>query len=72
MTTGDVVDTMGYNILEPMYCKTVRYVMTLILYLGKNMKFMVTLTIYSIPLNKILRIIYIYGYLDQPMVKKIL
>ena len=50
----------------------VRYVMTIILALGRNMKWIMTLTLCMMPMNKILYIIYIYGSLNQPMDKKIL
>ena len=50
----------------------VRYVVTLILAMGRNMKFITTLTLFLIALKKILDIIYIYGYLNQPMAQNIL
>ena len=50
----------------------VRHVMTLILDVGRNIKWMVTIDLYMIPLKKILYINYTYGYLKQPVSKKIL
>ena len=49
-----------------------RYVMTLILAVGRNMKWMMTLNLYLMPLKKILEINYKYGSLKQPMAKNIL
>ena len=46
--------------------KMVRYVMTLILAVGGNMKLMMTLNICLMPLKKILDINYKYGSLKQP------
>ena len=50
----------------------VRYVMTMILVVVRNIKFMMTLNIFMIPLNKILEINYTYGSLKQPTKKYIL
>ena len=50
----------------------VRYVMTLILAVVRNMKFMMTLNLCLIPLKKILEINYTYGSLKQPTKKDIL
>ena len=46
--------------------------MTLILDVGRSMKWMMTLNLCLIPLKKILEINYTYGYLTQPMAKEIL
>ena len=46
------VDTMGAYIMEAIGEKMVRYVMTLILDLGSNMKWMMKLTLCMIPLKK--------------------
>ena len=46
------VDTMGDFIMEAIGEKMVRYVMTLILDLGSNMKWMMKLTLCMIPLKK--------------------
>ena len=48
----------------------VRYVMTLILDMGRNMKLIMTLNLCLIPLEKILEINYTYVSLKQPMAKK--
>ena len=50
----------------------VRYVMTLIIAVGRNMKLMMTLDLCMIPLKKILDINYSYGSLKQPTEKNIL
>ena len=47
----------------------VRYVITLIVSVWRNMKLMITLNLCMIPLNKILEIKYTYGSLKQPMEK---
>ena len=43
--------------------------MTLIVSVCRNMKFMITLNLYMIPLNKLLEINYTYCSLKQPMEK---
>ena len=43
----------------------VRYVMTLILAVGRNMKLVITLNLCLISFNKVLEINYTYGYLKQ-------
>ena len=50
----------------------VRYVIPLIVYVCRNMKLMITLNLYMIPLNKILDINYKYCSLKQPMETNIL
>ena len=45
------VGTMGDDILEAMELKMVRYVMTLILAVGSNMRWNMTLIIYMMPLE---------------------
>ena len=65
----DMVDTMGYDMLEVMGWKMVRYVMTLILDLGRNMKWMMTINICIVPLKKIIEINYKCEYIKRPMVK---
>ena len=50
----------------------VRYVMTLILSVCRNMKLMITINLCMTPLHKILEINYTYGYLKQPMEKNFL
>ena len=52
--------------------KMVRCMMTLIIAVGGSMKQMMTLILCLIPLNKILEVNHIYGYLAQPMTKEIL
>ena len=52
--------------------KMVRYVMTLILAVGRNMKLMMKLNLCLITLKEILDINYTYGYLEQPTEKNIL
>ena len=52
--------------------KKVRYVMTLIIYVCRNMKLMITIILCMTPLHKILEINYTYGYLKQQMEKNIL
>ena len=49
--------------------KMVRYAMTLILAVGRNMKLMMTLNLCLIPLKKILDINYTYGFMKQPTEK---
>ena len=49
--------------------KMVRYVMTLILAVGRNMKLMMTINLCIMPLNKIIDIKYTYGSLKQPTEK---
>ena len=61
MEDGDVVYNMGDDIMEEMEKKKVRYVMTIIIALGRNMKWITTLTLCTIPLNKIL---YVKIYMD--------
>ena len=46
--------------------------MTLILAYGRNMKWVMALTLYLVTLNNILEIIYIYGSLNQLIEKNIL
>ena len=53
MSDEDVVDTMGVDIMEAMEQKKLIHVMTLILAVGRNMKWMTTLTHYLMTLNKI-------------------
>ena len=50
----------------------VRYVMTMILAVGRKMKWVMTLNICMMPLNKILEINYTHGSLKQPTEKNIL
>ena len=50
----------------------VRYVMTLTLAVGSDIKWMMNLNLCMIPLRKILEINYTDGSLKQPMAKKIL
>ena len=45
--------------------KMVRYVMTMILDVGRNMKLMMQINLCMIPLKKKLEISYTYGYLKQ-------
>ena len=52
--------------------KMLRYVMTLILDVGSNMKLIMSLNLCLILLNKILDIKYTYGSLKQPTGKYIL
>ena len=52
--------------------KMVRYVMTLILAVGRNMKFIMTLNLCLIPLKEIPEINYAYGSRKQPTEKYIL
>ena len=49
--------------------KMVRYVMTLILDMGRNMKLMMTLNLCMITLKKILDINYKYGSMKKPTEK---
>ena len=49
----------------------VRCVMTLIIYVRRNMKWMMTLTFCMFPFIKILRIKYTYGYMNQLMAQNI-
>ena len=49
--------------------KMVRYVMTLILSVGSNIKLMMTLNLCMMSLKKILEINYTYGSLKQPTEK---
>ena len=52
--------------------KMVRYVMTMILAMVRNMKVMMKLNLCMTPLKKVLDINYTYGYLKQPTKKDIL
>ena len=52
--------------------KMVRYVMNLILDLGSNMKYIMTLTLCMMPFKKKLEIIYVCGSLNQPMEQNML
>ena len=52
--------------------KMVRSVMTLILAVGRNMKWTMTLNLCMMFLNKTAEIKYTYGSLNQPMAQKIL
>ena len=52
ITDEDVVSNMGDYMLEAMVPKMVRYVMTIILAVGGNMKLMMTLTLCLMPLQK--------------------
>ena len=56
----EVVHTMGDDMLETMKLKMVRYVMTLILAVGRSMKLMMTLNLCMIPLKRISDINYIW------------
>ena len=49
--------------------KMLRYVMTLILSMGRNMKLVMTLNLCMMPLKKILEINYTYGSLKKPTEK---
>ena len=60
--TDNVVDER----LEAMELEMVRYVMTLILAVGRNMKLTMTLNLCMMPLNKIAEIKYTYGSLNHP------
>ena len=55
--------------LEVMGLKMAIYVMTLILAVGRNMKWMMKLNLCLIPSDKILEINYTCGYLKQPTKK---
>ena len=59
-TDEDVVNNMGDDMLEAMVPKMVRYVMTIILAVGGNMKLMMTLTLCLMPLQKNRDYIFIY------------
>ena len=50
----------------------VRSTMTLIIVVGSNIKYMMTLTLYLMQLKKIVEIKYAYDFLNQPMAQKIL
>ena len=63
---------MGDDMMDELELKMVRYVITLIIYLCRKMKWMITLNLCMITLNKILEINYKYGSLKQPMEKYIL
>ena len=52
--------------------KMVTSVMTLVLDLGSNIKLVMTLTLYLIPLNKIVKIKYTYDSLNQPLAQNTL
>ena len=60
---------MRDDMLDEMESKMVIYVMTLILAVGRNIKFMMTLNLCIIPLNKILEVNYSYGSMKQPTEK---
>ena len=72
MPDEDVVYTTGYDMLDSMELKMLIYVVTLIISVGGNMKWMMTLTLFLMPLNKILKIKYIYVSMNQPMAQNIL
>ena len=52
--------------------KMVRYVMNLILAVGRNMEWMAILNMCMMPMKKIIDINYKHGYLKQPMSKNIM
>ena len=52
--------------------RNVRYAMNMILYVESNLKWVMTLNLYMITLNKILEINYTYVSLEKPMSKYIL
>ena len=52
--------------------KNVIYVMTLIISMGGNIKWVMKINICLIPLKEILEINYSYGYLKQPKLQKYL
>ena len=51
--------------------KMVRSMMTMILAVGRNIKWTMTLNLCLMPLNKTSEIKYTYGYLNQPMAQNI-
>ena len=65
----EVFNTMEYDMLDEMEWKMVIYVMKLILALGWNMKWMMTLNVCNLTLNKILDIRYTYCSMKQPTAK---
>ena len=65
ITDEDVVNTTVDDILEAMEQKMVRYVITLILDVGGNIKWVMTLTLCLTPSKKILYI-YIYIWISGP------
>ena len=69
MSYEGVVDTMGDDILDETEWKMVGYLMTLIIAVGRNIKLMMTINLYLMPLKKILDINYTYGSLKQPTKK---
>ena len=71
MPDEDVVYTTGYDMLDSMELNILIYVMTLIISVGGNIKWMMTLTLFLVPLNKILKLKYIYGSMNQPMAQNI-
>ena len=68
----EVVDTMGDDMLYELELKMVRYVMTLILAVRRNMELMMKINLCLMPLKKILEINYTYSYMKQPTEKYIL
>ena len=59
----DLVDTMGYGMLESMERKNDNiYAITLIIYVGRNIEWMMTLTLCPMLSENIPDIIYIYIY----------
>ena len=69
MSDEEVVDNMVDYMLESIELKIVIYVMTLILYVGRKIKSMMTLNLWLVPLNKILDKNYTYRSLKQLMEK---
>ena len=62
---------MRDDMLDELELKMIIYVMTLIIAVGRNMKFIITLNLCLMPLKKILEINYTYGYLKQPTEKNL-
>ena len=62
---GYMVYTMGDDVLEAMELKMVNSVMTLIVDLGRNVKWMMTLTLFLTPFKITVDIKCTYGYLNQ-------
>ena len=63
---------MGDDMLYELELKMVRYVMTLILAVRRNMELMMKINLCLMPLKKILEINYTYSYMKQPTEKYIL
>ena len=73
MIDFDVVDTMGYDILEAMELENGNICYDSYSSCGEGgIKWIITLTLCLIPFNKIIELIYIYGYLNQSMAQKIM